>query len=144
MFFGEQRQDTRSFFFAVWQKMANNTPLLPLEAQIADVIQIHPEYHSVISDPEKNLDQNYSIEKGQSNPFLHMGMHLAIREQVQTDRPSGIQSIFKMYVHQYQDEHVAEHHMFESLGEILWQAQQAGSAPNEQRYLELLKTRLLQ
>jgi len=142
MFYGDQRQETRTFFFSVWQKMQTKAPLLPLEAQIADVINLHPEYADIVSDPEKNLDQDFSIEKGQSNPFLHMGMHLALREQLGTNRPLGIQALFQQYSVALADEHQAEHFMFETLGEILWEAQRSGTAPNEQRYLQLLKQRL--
>lgn len=142
MFYSEQRQDTRSFFFTVWQKMQTKAPLLPLEGQIADVISLHPEYSDVVSDPQKNLDKDYTIEKGQSNPFLHMGMHLALREQLGTNRPVGIQRLYRQYCQNIGDEHSAEHSMIETLGEILWEAQRAGTAPNEKRYIELLKERL--
>jgi len=142
MFYGDQRQDTRAFFFTVWQKMQNKAPLLPMEGQIADVISLHPEYAEVVSDPQKNLEQDYSVEKGQSNPFLHMGMHLAVREQVGTNRPFGIQLMYQQYCNAFGDSHAAEHAMFETLGEILWEAQRAGTAPNELRYLELLNERL--
>lgn len=142
MFYGDQRHDTRAFFFTVWQKMQNKAPLLPLESQIADVISLHPEYSEVVSDPQKNLEQDYSIEKGQSNPFLHMGMHLALREQLGTDRPVGIQKLYQAYCLKLGDEHGAEHHMLETLGEILWEAQRFGTAPNEQRYLQLLSERM--
>ena len=142
MFYSEHRQDTRSFFFTVWQKMQNKTVLLPLEAQIAEVISLHPEYSDVVCDPQKNLEQDYSIEKGQSNPFLHMGMHLALREQLGTNRPVGIQNIYQRYCESIGDEHAAEHRMIETLGEILWEAQRSGMAPNELRYLELLNERI--
>ena len=142
MFYGDQRQDTRAYFFTVWLTMQQKAPLLPLEGQIADVISLHPEYAELVSDPEKNLDQDYSIEKGQSNPFLHMGMHLALREQLGTNRPLGIQELFRQYAEKLGDTHPAEHRMIETLGEILWEAQRMGTAPNEVRYLQLLQERL--
>ncbi|NNC97788.1 MAG: DUF1841 family protein [Gammaproteobacteria bacterium] len=142
MFYGDQRDQTRQFFFAVWQKLQNNSPLLPLEAQIADVMHLHPEYNAFFADPDHNSDADFSVETGQSNPFLHMGMHLALREQLGTNRPAGIQDTFRAYCEYYEDAHVAEHNMIETLGEILWDAQRQGLAPDEQRYLSLLKQRL--
>ncbi len=141
MFYGDQRDQTRQFFFTVWGKMQAKAPLLPLEAQIASVLDWHPEYHDLLSQ-DNNLETNYTIEKGQSNPFLHMGMHLALREQLSTNRPLGLQAIHQMYCQALDDEHEAEHLMIETLGEILWEAQRNHQAPNEQRYLQLLKERL--
>jgi len=144
MFYGDQRNDTRQFFFTVWQKLQDKAPLLPLESQIADVLTLHPEYTDIVSDPDKSIDADYSIEKGQSNPFLHMGMHLALHEQIGTNRPLGIQAVHQQYCTKLGDSHHAEHAMMETLGEILWEAQRSGTAPNEQRYLELLQQRLPQ
>ena len=142
MFYGDQRDETRQFFFTVWKKTKNASPLLPLEAQIADVMQLHPEYEDFFADPDKSVDADFSIEKGQSNPFLHLGMHLALREQLATDRPIGLRNIHKDYCAKTGDPHHAEHLMIETLGEILWNAQRQGIAPDEQRYLILLKERL--
>lgn len=142
MFYGDQRDETRQFFFTVWQKMQANSPLLPLEAQIADVMQWHPEYNAIFADADSNTDADFSIEKGQSNPFLHMGMHLALREQLSTDRPVGLRALHQTYCNNLGDAHEAEHRMIESLGEILWEAQRNGQAPNEQRYLNLISERI--
>ena len=141
MFYGDQRDETRQFFITVWDKMQANAPLIPLEAQIADVLQLHPEYDSLFSKGKDSLDTDFSIEKGQSNPFLHMGMHLALREQLSTNRPLGLQAIYETYCNNLGDKHTAEHQIIETLGEILWEAQRNGTAPNEQRYLQLLRER---
>ncbi len=141
MFYGDQRDETRQFFFTVWEKMQIKAPLLPLEAQIASVLDWHPEYHGLLS-KDHNKEADFTIEQGQSNPFLHMGMHLALREQLGTNRPIGLQAIHQQYCATLGDEHDAEHQMIETLGEILWEAQRNNQAPNEQRYLQLLKDRL--
>jgi len=142
MFYGDQRNETRQFFFTVWKKVQTKQPLLPMETQIADVLNMHPEYAKVVSDPDKTIDADYSIEKGESNPFLHMGMHLALYEQIGTNRPAGIQEVYKQYCIRHGDSHPAEHAMMETLGEVLWEAQRFGKAPDEQHYLRLLKERL--
>ena len=141
MFYGDQRDETRQFFFTVWQKMHFKAPLLPLEAQIADVMQWHPEYEPIFANAKENADADFSIEKGQSNPFLHMGMHLALREQLSTDRPLGLRALHQVYCNNLGDAHEAEHQMIETLGEILWEAQRNGQAPDEQRYLNLIRER---
>ena len=111
----------------------------PLEAQIADVIELHPEYHAALERPDDVVERDYTPEGGQSNPFLHMGLHLAIREQVATDRPAGIAEVHRTLVQRLGDVHAAEHAMIECLGEALWQAQRSGRPPDEAAYLEALR-----
>jgi len=81
------------------------------------------------------LDQNYFPEMGESNPFLHMGLHLAIRDQIQTNRPLGITKIFNTLAHESGNKLHAEHLLMERLAECLWQAQRKGILPDEQTFL---------
>ena len=68
-----------------------------------------------------------------------MGLHLAIREQVGTRRPAGIEAVHARLSRTLGDAHEAEHRMIEVLAETLWEAQRAGSAPDEAGYLERLR-----
>ncbi len=135
MFYGESVQDTRPLFYSSWQKYRQNQPLLPLERQIVDVIILHPEYHALLETPRPHHDEAYFPELGQTNPFLHMGFHLAVRDQVATDRPLGIRPIYQQLLNQYADLAVVEHLLMEHLAECLWQAQRSHSMPDEARYL---------
>lgn len=137
MIFGNDRNELRQMYADAWQKHCDGTPVSPLEAQIADVIQIHPEYHAAISGDA--LDKDYTVEGGQSNPFLHMGLHLGIREQIATNRPAGIKAVFETLAACSGDAHEAEHQMIECLAETLWEAQSQNTAPDEQKYLERLR-----
>jgi hypothetical protein len=121
-----------------WQRRRDALPLEPLDAQIADVIELHPEYQAQLEDPG-TTSESFAVEQGRSNPFLHMGLHLAIREQVGTRRPAGIEAVHLRLSRQLGDVHAAEHRMIEVLAETLWEAQRAGIAPDEQRYLERLR-----
>jgi hypothetical protein len=109
----------------------------PLEAQITAVIESHPEYHGDIT--SDNLDRDYMPDGGQTNPFLHMGLHLSIREQVATNRPAGIAGIHESLTAKTSDAHAAEHQMIECLAETLWDAQNQNAPPDEQKYLERLR-----
>jgi hypothetical protein len=111
--------------------------LSPLESQIADVIADHPEYHAAIA--ADDLDRSYTPEGGQTNPFLHMGLHLALRDQVATDRPAGIRTVFNTIATRVPDRLDAEHRMIDCLAETLWEAQSRNRAPDEQEYMEKLK-----
>ena len=135
MFYGDTVQDTRKLFFESWKKYRQNKPLLALEQQLVDVIMMHPEYQPMLEVEATQQTQTYFPELGQSNPFLHMGLHLAIRDQVATNRPVGIASIYQRLVKQYSDLATVEHLIMEHLGECLWLAQRNQCMPDEIAYL---------
>lgn len=126
-------------FLKTWLKHQRGEPLEPLEKQIADVITEHPEYHGLLKDDTDSLELDFTPESGQLNPFLHMGMHLALREQVGTNRPAGIAMITRSLLLKHGDGHKVEHLMMDCLGEMLWSAQVNNSMPDEAAYLEALK-----
>ncbi|HIN83003.1 MAG TPA: DUF1841 family protein [Chromatiales bacterium] len=137
--FGQDRNQLRKFFFQVWKKRAAGKILEPLEALVADVIDLHPEYHALLADLESNLDRDYTPEMGNTNPFLHMAMHISIREQVSTNQPSGISDIYNALAKRYNDRHDFEHKMMECLGTALWEAQKQNRLPDDHDYLECLR-----
>ncbi len=136
MIFGEDRNELRKMYKDAWKKRCDESPLTPLEAQISDVVEWHPEYHGDVTGDA--LDKDYTPDGGQTNPFLHMGLHLGIREQVATNRPAGISGIFATLAGKLGDAHAAEHQMIDCLAETLWEAQSQNSTPDEQKYLQRL------
>ncbi|ARG99027.1 DUF1841 family protein [Legionella micdadei] len=138
MFYGDKVQDTRQLFFSSWKKYRQKQPLQPLEQQLVAVIIDHPEYQSLFETPAEQYDQVYFPELGKTNPFLHMGLHLAIRDQVSTDRPHGILQIYKALLNKHTDHLTVEHLIMDSLAECLWEAQRSQNPPDEQKYLERL------
>ena len=134
----QSREEVRQVYLDVWRKLQQNDLLESMEAIIAEVIEIHPEYHSLLEQNEDIRQQEFTPEQGQTNPFLHMGMHIALREQAGADRPPGIQAIYHRLVAS-RGQHEAEHAMMECLGQSLWNAQRNGVAPNENEYLDCLK-----
>ena len=134
----QSRDEVRQVYLEVWHKLQQRALLEPMEALIADVIEIHPEYHALLERDESVKQQEYSPDQGQTNPFLHMGMHITLREQAGSDRPPGIKTIFEKLVTN-KGRHDAEHAMMECLGEALWKAQRNHQAPDEAAYLECLK-----
>ena len=125
--------------FDSWQKHQHRQPLSPLELEIVQVIQVHPEYHPLLAKGSSFQQHHYYPELGESNPFLHIGLHLAIREQVATNRPAGIQTIFQQLVKKLADPLLVEHSMMDKLAECLWLAQKNHTQPDESLYLEGLK-----
>lgn len=138
IFADEGREALRRRYAEAWRRRKEGLPLAPLDAQIADVIEQHPEYQAAVEDPEA-AGADYGVEAGRSNPFLHMGLHLAIREQVGTRRPLGIEAIHARLSKRLGSVLEAEHRMIEVLARTLWEAQRAGRAPDEQVYLEQLR-----
>jgi hypothetical protein len=141
--YSSNRTDTRQPFFDAWQKMQDGLPMTALETIIADVIRLHPEYHGLLADGGRSLDKDWLPEGGETNPFLHMGMHIAIREQLSIDRPAGIKAAHGLLLAHTGDAHAAEHLMLECLGEILWRAQRENRLPDEQAYLACIKARVI-
>jgi hypothetical protein len=123
-------------YASAWQKRCDEDVLSPLEAQIAQVIEDHPEYHEAVTG---DLEQEFTVDGGQTNPFLHMGLHLGIREQVATNRPGGIAAVFRTLAEKIGDAHEAEHRMIDCLAETLWESQRSNQAPDEHAYLERLR-----
>ena len=139
-FFHDQgRSSLRRMYLEAWRKHRESLPVEPVEDQIIRVVSLHPEYAQLLESDPAALDREYSPEAGQTNPFLHMGLHLAIREQVATDRPAGIAAVYRALAARLGDVHDAEHAMIERLGEALWNAQRVGLPPDEARYLESLR-----
>jgi hypothetical protein len=139
MIFADSSRDAlRRRYVNAWQRRRDGLPLEPLDAQIADVIELHPEYQPLLEQPDA-LDSEFTVEQGRTNPFLHMGLHLGLREQLATRRPGGIDQLHARLAARLGDAHEAEHRMIEVLAETLWEAQRDGRAPDEQRYLERLR-----
>lgn len=141
MFYGDSVQDTRQLFFSSWRKYRQNESLFPLEKQIVDVIIMHPEYHALLEGSAD--DQAYFPELGQTNPFMHMGFHLAIRDQIAMDRPYEITGIYQQLLNKYADVAAVEHLLMEHLAECLWQAQRTQSLPDEATYLNACRQLLI-
>jgi len=132
------RNPMRQIFLDCWQLKHTGQPLDAMQSIIASIIELHPEYHTLLEDPS-SLEKDFSIENGENNPFLHLSMHIALHEQLSGDRPAGIKNIYRQLCHQYASAHKAEHAMMDCLGEILWQAQRNSNMPDETAYLHCLK-----
>lgn len=137
--FGSDRKQLRKVFYDSWRARSEGRAMDAMQQIIANIIELHPEYHALIED-EDNLDKDYTPEHGETNPFLHMSMHIALHEQISTDRPAGIQGCYQQIIKNTGSEHDAEHAMMECLGESLWVAQRNKAMPDEDAYLRCLKS----
>lgn len=135
----DDRNAYRRSFIEAWQKHLKQLPMEPLEAQLVSVMQAHPEYHAFFANEKQSLMQEFEPEE---NPFMHLSLHLAVREQIHLNRPNGIAALYQEALHKFQDAHQAEHELVDTLGRFLWEAQQKGLMPDENQYLETLREAL--
>jgi hypothetical protein len=133
--FSTDRNELRKVFFDAWHKHQQQLPIEPLEAQLIDIMLLHPEFHAILNDPEKFQADDFP----EGNPFLHLSLHLAIREQIGTNRPAGITAVYDTLCRKLGVPLTAEHLMMECLGKTLWDAQQNNKMPDEATYLEALR-----
>jgi hypothetical protein len=136
--FNPSRQQVRQFFCEAWRKHRERTLLEGAEVIAADLILQHPEYHSLLENPTAALEQEFTPESGQMNPFLHLSLHLAVAEQVSIDQPPGIRAAYQA-LRTRLEVHAAEHAILECLGEALWRAQRQGGAIDAVAYLDCLR-----
>jgi Domain of unknown function (DUF1841) len=138
--FTPSRREAREFLFNTWKKYQNNQILTQIEALALKVMLLHPEYHLALAQAEKYLERDYLPEFGETNPFLHMSMHLAIEEQLSIDQPQGILAAYITLRGKLDSEHEAKHRIMDCLAETLWQAQRIGQAPDTALYLSCLES----
>jgi len=139
--FNPTRDQAREFLFEAWRKRREGMPLTPLEDIAAQLIVQHPEYHPVLEDRERYLDRDWKPEGGETNPFLHLQMHLAIEEQLSIDQPPGIRAAVEALARRLDSLHAARHAVMECLAEMVWNAQRHGAAFDNAAYLDCIRRR---
>lgn len=136
--FNPSRHQVRQFFFDTWAKFSQGTVLSGLESLALQIIHMHPEYHPILDAPDRFQTQEYFPEMGETNPFLHMSLHLSILEQLSINQPVGIVDAYQSRLKQSGDPHVAQHVLMDCLAEALWRAQRHGGGPDAAFYLECM------
>jgi Domain of unknown function (DUF1841) len=140
--FNPSRDEVRDFFFDAWAKFKAQQTLTDLEKIALSVMHMHPEYHAILDAPEQFKQQEYFPEFGETNPFLHMSLHLSILEQISINQPTGIAGIYNQLKMKLDDEHDAQHAILECLGEAIWLAQRNNTALDGNYYVQLLQQKL--
>ena len=136
--FNPSREQVRRFFCDAWRKHRQRLILEGAETTAADLIEQHPEYHALLENPQAAVEQEFTPESGQMNPFLHLSLHLAIADQISIDQPPGIRAAYQA-LRQRLEVHDAEHAILECLGETLWRAQRDGAALDADQYMQCVQ-----
>lgn len=132
--FNPSRDQVRQFFCSAWAKQQQGGRLEGAEIAAAELCTRHPEYHALLSNPAIAVEQEWSPDGGQMNPFLHLSLHLAISEQIAINQPPGIRPAYERIANKL-SVHDAEHVLLECLGETLWKAQRNGSPMDAADYI---------
>lgn len=139
--FNPSRDEVRQFFFDAWSKFKQQNTLTDLEKMAVSIMHMHPEYHVILDQPEHYLTQAYFPEMGETNPFLHMSLHLSIQEQISINQPIGITQAYGKLCTRFQQEHEAQHVLLECLAETIWLAQRNQTGLDAAHYLQLIEQR---
>ena len=137
--FDPSRDQVRELFFGTWRKYRAGEPLAGVETLALQVMLLHPEYRELLSQPERFAEKDYTDE---SNPFLHMSLHLALQEQLSIDQPPGIAARFQALLARHGEPHAAAHQAIECLAETVWHSQRHGKPPDAAAYFACLDRRI--
>lgn len=134
--FNPSPADVRTFFCQTYAKARTGVALEAIETIAIQWMDDHPEYHAVFADLDAALAGIGKPEpEGQTNPFLHLSMHLSITEQCSIDQPRGIRQAVELLTHKHNSLHRAHHDAMECLGKMLWESQRAGRSPDGESYV---------
>jgi hypothetical protein len=137
--FEPSRDQARDFLFDLWRKHGAGAQLTPLESLALSIVLEHPEYHALLEDRERYLERDWRPEGGETNPFLHIAMHLAIEEQASIDQPPGIREALRLLEARGGSAHQARHEAMDCLAEVVWRAQRHGAGFDNASYLDCLE-----
>ncbi len=140
--FNPSQQDVRNFFFDVYQKHREQQMLTDLEKIALSVVFEHPEYEKVLKNKDKFLTYQWLADDGETNPFLHLSMHMTILEQLSINQPIGIKTLYNDLCKKFETEHSAQHELMDCIAEMIWQAQKSHTAPDQNIYFECIKQKL--
>ena len=137
--FNPSQEDVRRFFCSVYAKSYSAQPMDAMETLASQWIAEHPEYHADFQNLDAAIVRVYPEGNGQTNPFLHLSMHLSISEQCSIDQPRGIRQAVELLTHKRQSLHAAHHEAMDCLGTMLWESQRAGRPPDGQAYIDCVQ-----
>lgn len=121
----------RRFLCAVHAKTLSGAPMEAIETLASLWIAEHPEYHAELADADAAVARNYDETPEQTNPFLHLSMHLSISEQCSIDQPRGIRQAVELLTARLDSLHDAHHATMDCLGQMLWESQRVAARPME-------------
>lgn len=136
------KDEVRKIWCEVFAKSMGSGQLTEMEAAMASIIALHPEYEWVLGDVAVAVGHEFSIDCWESNPFLHLSLHLAIAEQL---KPGGQNEVHRMFTEieaLADSRHDAEHFAMGCLAASISESRRKGTALTTDNYLRLLRQKL--
>ena len=139
--FSPSQADVRRFFCSTYAKAEAGSAMEAIETIAVQWMEKHPEYACDFADEEAALRAMGEVKEGQTNPFLHLSMHLSIAEQCGIDQPTGIRQAVQLLAARRSALHPAHHEVMECLGEMIWASQRSGLPPDGHAYIDAVRRR---
>ena len=139
--FSPSQADVRRFFCSVYAKAQAGQALEAIEIIASQWIDEHPEYHAELADADAAVARVYAENAARTNPFLHLSMHLSVSEQCSIDQPRGIRQAVELLARRRNSLHDAHHEVMDALGQMLWESQRSGRAPDGAAYVDAVQRR---
>ena len=126
-------KEQREYLLNTWKKAQSGLILDKTEQDIASIIKEHPEFINLINRPEASHSNNFM-----ENPFLHIFLHLAIKEQLFNDQPKETKKLYNKLLSKKLTPHHAEHQIMLCL-DIFLKRNKSDMHKSQLDYLECLK-----
>ncbi|MRD48346.1 DUF1841 family protein [Caenimonas koreensis] len=139
--FNPSQEEVRRFFCDVHARQRNAQPMDALQTLAGQWLAEHPEYDAEMADADAAVAKSFDGADGQTNPFLHLSMHLSISEQCSIDQPRGIRQAVELLAARRGSVHDAHHEAMECLGTMLWESQRSGRPPDGNAYVACVQRR---
>ncbi|AGF49226.1 DUF1841 family protein [Candidatus Kinetoplastidibacterium galati] len=135
--FNPSLDQARYFFIEVWNKHKLSKTLTPIEKTTIACILEHPQFYKDL-DNKESIKNSYNSNFPESNPFLHLSMHLAISEQLLIDQPCGIKAAYNKLITS-NDPHTAIHKIIKCLTLTIQYSQTHRLELDSNKYMNLIK-----
>ena len=134
------RARLRARFTAVAVRLASGLPIAAEDAHLAGVLDDHPEARARLAAHGAGPGAGPEPEEDESAFFLHLALHVALREQAAADLPPGIRALYEAYLARAAGDRLrAEHRMLPALEEAVARSLAHPGGDDPQPYLEALR-----
>ncbi|MEC7030231.1 MAG: DUF1841 family protein [Pseudomonadota bacterium] len=124
----------RTVFIDTWHRFQQGAKLSDFEMRLAGVMQHYPNYTERLH----LLQEGGEPGKYSDNPFLLMGAHFEVGEQIAQDRPGGVRAVYQRLVGLH-GEVGAQLLMRDVLIDLLSESYSKGEVPDYSLYIIRLK-----
>ena len=76
------------------------------------------------------------------NPFLHINLHLALRDQLSINQPAGIKNAYDTLLVKLKDEHAVEHLLMDCIAEMIFSSQKNHTPMDHQAYFQCIQNQV--